>query len=106
MLDTAFGGSKLGMVTTGSFLLSGKVERAAIELGTIAIGMRKDVGGMHAQAFGTQGNAIGIAFKGGMTMLILGNSSNASMQRTFLIDVPRVIGGIGGGMSGERSLRR
>ena len=103
VLDTAFGGGKLSVVTTGSFTRRRKVQGAAIELSTIAIGMGKDVGGMHAQAFGTQGNAIGVAFKGGMSMLILGNGGDAAVQRTFLVDVPRVISSISGGMGGKEA---
>ena len=81
---------------------SGQDEGAAEALSTIAIGMPEEKARNHAQAFGAARNAIGITGAirlGGVG--IEGNSSNATVMGGFLIDVPGIIGSIGGQMGGE-----
>jgi hypothetical protein len=85
IFDTAFAFFELFMVAVSARALRMQ-EWARIGLGTIAVGMLKREFGVHASSFGAQGNAIGIALKGGMPMLIEGNGSNATVTSHIIID--------------------
>jgi hypothetical protein len=48
VFDAAFGGLKLWVIAGLLLLKSGEIERAAIDLSSIAVGVRKLIGRMHA----------------------------------------------------------
>ena len=77
VLDTTLALDKLFVVAGLSSPL-GMQQRTAVALGAIAIGMSELIRGMHAQAFGAQGDAIRIACEGRMAMLIEGMAAMPS----------------------------
>src|SRR5438132_4396249 len=100
IFDTAFGFGKWGMVTglPGWFR---KEEWTAKALGAKAIGVGKQVGGMHAQAFGATWGAIGVAWHFFVPMTIERDGGDALSVSHRLIDIPVVVSGISGHMRRE-----
>src|SRR5207247_3081540 len=100
LLDAAFRFAKL-LVVTG-LAGRGRIEqRTAIALRPVAVGMPELVGGVHAQADGTQRRAIRIALIDRMVMLVEGDSGHTTARRTRLVDIPGIIGGISRDVGGK-----
>jgi hypothetical protein len=99
VFDTAAPFGELRMVTdlTRSFR---KEQGTAKALSAVAVGMPEHEDGMHAQALGAIGCPIGIARDLFVPMRIQGKSSDARPVSDALIDVPEIVGGIGGDVDG------
>ncbi len=67
-----------------------KKQRAAKALGSVAVGMVELGGRLHAQTFGADRSAIGIAGKQRMGVLIERNDGDAVMQSRTLIEIPSI----------------
>src|SRR5260370_6045854 len=73
-----------------------KEQGTAKALSVKAVGVPKEEGGMHTQAFGAAWGAIGIARDFFVAMAIEGDGSDARAVSHRLIDVPIVVSGISG----------
>src|SRR5258708_5712080 len=100
VFDTPLGFGELRMSTRCSCRLR-KEQRTAKALSTKAVGVLKEEGGMHAQAFGAAWSSIGVAWDFFVTMGIEWDGGDALSVSDRLIDVPKIVSGIGGDISRE-----
>src|SRR5947209_3742770 len=100
VFDTALAFDKLGLLTARSSRLR-EEQGTAKALSAKAVGVLKEEGGMHTQAFGAAWGAIGIARDFFVAMAIERDGSDARPVSHRLIDVPVVVSGISGHMGRE-----
>src|SRR2546421_9905337 len=100
VLYTPLGFAELRMITRGSCRVR-KQQGTAKALGTKAVGVLKEEGGMHAQACRAAWSSIGVARDFFVTMTIERDGSDARPVRHRLIDVPKVVSGFGCHMGRE-----
>ncbi len=101
ILDTSLAFRELGVSAVFS-LGDWKEQRTAEALRPLAVGMAKLKGGLHAQPYRAQGDAISSTFINGMPMLVEWDRRDAAVPGCLLVDIPGIKSGISGQIHGER----